>query len=821
MRVYLKNLIIPFLFFLSGSAGLIYEVIWKELLTNLLGSSTVAITIILASFMIGLATGSLIIGKKADNWNIEKTARFYIIIEILIALYALSLPTILENLEFFYIDLYTVLPTIMWSSIFLKSFFAMAMLFIPTFLMGTTLPLITKYLSATNENYSNNISLLYGLNTLGAILGTIIAGFYLLENFGISGATKFSATINIIVALCFLLIYKFYKTKSSEKINKKDKKTKLLKEKFDEFSVLLLISYMISGASSMFYQVSWTRSLSLIIGTSTYAFTIMLTTFLLGIAIGSIIFRYIPKTISKIKLYIFTQLLIALSVLITTPFMDDLPLYYLSLNEQFFNSWSDLHYIRFLLAGLIMIIPTISMGILFPIVCDILINRNKKMTDNVGKAYAYTSIGATLGAIISGLLVIPLIGIQNTIYTAIFLNIFAAFIILLQSKEFNKKLKAIFIFSPLLIFSFALYKKDTWNPKIMSSGVYVYKDNYFSVSNRLSNMNFSNNEIWKSAMNNYQLLYYQDGITDSVSVMKNMDGVISLMVNGKVDASAKSEHDIATQLMIGQLPLLLHKNPKDIFLVGYASGITAGSILTHPVKSLDTAEISTSIVEASKLFNKYNYNPLNDKRMNLQIKDARHMLMVSNKKYDVIVSQPSNPWIKGQSSLFSFDWYKIVKEHLKDDGLFMQWIPAYHISERNLKIIINTLDKSFPNLTLWSSSVPGDLIILASNNKNFSIPYEVVKEKFKIESVKSVFDRINLNTETLFRDIFLKGDKEIKEYLYKKDKNLPINTDDKLITEYTAPKNMINSSSVEVFIKSDSLDINEDTLERIIKDLPR
>lgn len=770
--------------------------------------------------MIGLALGSLIIGKKADNWNIKKIGFFYFFIEISIGIYALLLPHFITNLEILYINLFEQISLSFFMSIVLKSTLAMILLIIPTFLMGTTLPLITKYLSQTIDEYSKNISLLYGLNTFGAIIGTLIAGFYLLENYGISGATYFSATLNFIVAICFAIVFKLISPEDLNIIKQKKSKEKSSNKTFDEFSALLLISYSISGVASMFYQVSWTRSLSLIIGTSTYAFTTMLATFLLGITIGSLFYRYIPHKISRVNLYLFFQFLIVVSVLIGTSFIDDLPFYYLSLNEMFFQNWNDLHYIRFLLAAIIMLIPTISLGILFPIVCDILISKNKKMTHTVGKTYAYTSLGATVGAILAGLVVIPLIGIQNTIYVGAFLNLFAFIIVLLQFNEITKQKKFSFFGLSIIFYISSVAIIDKWNPKVMSSGVYVYTDNYFNVSNNLSDVNLSKRQIWNLAMNNYDLMYYKDGMTDTVAVMKNMHGVISLMVNGKVDASAKSEHDVATQVMIGQLPLLLHKNPKDVFLVGYASGITAGSILTHNIKNLDTAEISSSIVEASKLFNKYNFDPLNDERTNLYIKDARQTLMISNKKYDVIVSQPSNPWIKGQSSLFSYDWYKIVNEHLNDDGVFMQWLPAYHMSEKNLKVIINTVYKSFQTTTLWSSSIAGDLIILASKNKNFNISYDEIKAKFENEKVSKLIEKIGLNKDTLFRDLFLKSNKEIEDYLKDVDKKLPINTDDKLITEYTAPKSMVKNNYVDIFIKPDLLDVNEDSLKKIISDLP-
>lgn len=518
-----------------------------------------------------------------------------------------------------------------------------------------------------------------------------------------------------------------------------------------------------------------------------------------------------------------------ISVLISTIYFDRLPLYYLYIRDLFFKDWSDLNYIRFVLAGPIIIIPTLCMGILFPIVCDLLAKENKNMSQIVGKTYALNSIGAMIGSICAGLFVIPTIGLQYTIYVGCFLTLFAGLIVLLQSNEFIIKIKILISVLSIALFLLFIFNINSWSSKIMSSGVHSYANNYYNVSKRYEEAsekknNFDNInkfEIWEQAMNNYDLLYYKDGLVDSVAVMKDYQGIISLMANGKVDASAKGERDVSTQIMIGQLPMILHPNPKNVFLVGYASRITAGSILTHPITKLDAAEISPSIVEASKLFNEFNNNPLEDKRMNLKIADAKHTLMTSKENYNVIISQPSNPWIKGQSSLFALEWYKIVENHLTKDGLFMQWLPTYNISENNLKIIINTLSIVFPNVTLWSTGSTGDLILLASKNKDFKISYNDVIKKTNYPKVKEQLEKINLDAETLLKDLFLKNNNEIQLYLNKNKQGvLKINSDDLLITEYTAPKDMVSNRLVNLVDTSEDAISKDIQLRKIVSDLP-
>lgn len=828
------TIIIPILFFISGWAGLIYEIIWTELLTNLLGSSSVAVSIILTAFMGGLALGSLLLGKFADNWSDQKIIKIYVFIEIGIGVYAILFPFIVTGVENLYIQILKLFPQEIWFNVFTKSLFSIVILVFPTLLMGGTLPLITRVLSRNWENYSKNVSQLYGLNTLGAIFGTLLAGFYLLEQYGISGASMFAASINFLVAFLFFVLLRFGKDKLDdlrfeekvEQPKKQKKKANNNTNSLDEFTKLLLISYFISGAAAMFYQVAWTRSLALVLGTSTYAFTVMLATFLLGIALGSLLFRYIPKTISKVSVYISVQSFIVLSVLIFSTQFDDLPLYYLSFVNQYVAAWEDIHIIRFVLASMIMLLPTIAMGILFPVVCELISNHSKKMSHVVGKTYATNAFGAMIGALLAGLFVVPIIGLQYTIYLGAFLNLFAMIIVLLQTDTLKTNVKLIYSFISLLLFTAFVTLMNTWSPKVMSSGVYVYAQNYFYVKEKFDhfakkhNMEFDEKNIWLNSMNNYDLMYYKDGQVDTVAVMKNQEGVISLMVNGKVDASAKGDNDVATQIMIGQLPLLLQKDPKNIFMVGYASGITAGSILTHKsVEKLIAAEISPSVVEASRLFSKYNNNALEDPRLDLRIKDARHTLMVSDEKFDVIVSQPSNPWIKGQSALFSYDWYRIVNEHLEDDGIFMQWLPAYSISEDNLKIILNTLDKSFKTLTLWTSTSPGDLIILATKTDSFVSSNKRLLERMEQPLVKQQLQKIGLYKSDILKELFLKSNKEIQAYLQEGEKTQLINTDDKLITEYTTPKNMMNKKYITLFSKPKYLVGDENSLQKLIPDI--
>ena len=259
--------------------------------------------------------------------------------------------------------------------------------------------------------------------------------------------------------------------------------------------------------------------------------------------------------------------------------------------------------------------------------------------------------------------------------------------------------------------------------------------------------------------------------------------------------------DMRTQTIIGQLPLLFHNNPEEVLIVGLGSGITAGSVLTHNVKIVDCAEISPAVIEAATFFANANHNALKDKRLRIIPQDARNMLLTSKKEYDVIISQPSNPWIRGESSLFSMEWYSLVNKHMNKGGLFLQWVPSYLMDETDLKIIFHTVRSVFPNLTLWSSGSAGDLILVARKGLPLRLDYNLISQKIKHEKIRQDIIRTGLNPMLLPFRLFVMNEKKLSIYLYGSLKQpLSKNTDDRLITEFSAPKWIAINHNVDRFL---------------------
>jgi spermidine synthase len=322
------------------------------------------------------------------------------------------------------------------------------------------------------------------------------------------------------------------------------------------------------------------------------------------------------------------------------------------------------------------------------------------------------------------------------------------------------------------------------------------------------------------AMKQYMLLYYNAGPCATVSVMERNDGIRFLTVDGKTDASSNYQHDMKTQVLLGQLPLLYHPEPDRVFVVGLGSGVTVGSILTHTVRTVDCAEISNSVIEAAQYFSEVNHHALEDKRLRIIPRDARNALMTYDKDYDVIISQPSNPWISGQSSLFSYEWYKIVADRLSEGGIFSQWIPAYHMSKQDVKIIIHTLRSVFPHVTAWTSGSAGELILIAKKGEKLEVPYDKFLARAKEVRVQNDIERLGYNVEMLPFWTFVMNEGDISTYLYANhDAPIRLNTDNLLLTEFSTPKQMAAEHMVERFSESDRLHGEMDALMKILVDV--
>lgn len=782
---YLKRhtLFIGFFLFLSGMCSLIYQIIWTRSLSLIFGHTTFAISAVITAFMGGLALGSHYIGKWADGEDKikpflrkhgnEDLFLAYGILETVIGLYCLLTPVLFRGVEAIYLN-FTGLGFYPLSLI--RFILCLIILIIPTFCMGGTLPVISKLLIKKKADISKGLGFLYFINTIGASFGALVAGFFLIRLWGINLTLTFAVITNIAIGILVYAVNKKISLNLEPDVPQKEpKEKKQTQEKTKPYTLLLIIIFAFTGFASMIFELAWTRALALTLGSSTYAFSAMLTTFLLGIAVGSKLFENQSKRrdfkIMNLGVILFC---IGLFSLITTIILGYAPLFILKLAPLFSNSYFYVLMTDFLICFCIMIIPTILMGFAFPLAGKLYAEKIENLGKNIGDIYAVNTLGCILGSFLTGFILIPFWGVQNCLRLAILINFCAGIIILYKFIEKNKTKYAIMAISGMTAVIFVFFM-PAWNPAIMSSGAFLYWNNY--IKNPIPNI-----QNYFEERREKNLLFYKDGISSTVSVYKyENDNSISLQVNGKADASTII--DLPTQLLSAYIPLLYHNNPKDILVIGLGSGITAGAVVTFPeVNHVKCIEIEPAVIEANKFFSKFNRDVIKNPKFEVKIGDGRNAVLSSNSKYDIIISEPSSPWVSGVGYLFTEDFYRIALKKLNDGGIFCQWFYFYSMSPEDFKMVVSTFYKVFPKGDIWVGT-EADIIMLGSNS-DLKFNYQRFTDCYnKIPDFKKDLDSIKIVEPDILFTHYITEKSLIEPIL----KNNRINTDNLPILEFSAP----------------------------------
>ncbi len=759
---------ILFLFFFSGASALVYEVVWGRMLTLVFGGTSFAISTVLAAFMGGLALGSYLFGRLIDKRG--HPLLVYGLLEAGIGVWALLIPWLLGLLDSAYGFLYRELDPSFYTLSLLRFALTFLIILVPTTMMGGTLPVLMRLLTATGALVGRTSALLYFANTFGAVAGTFIAGFALIPSLGLRGTTHLAVLINFMVtalAVYYAMKIPFVDTsKRPEGRAAPAPGASRLAGSAARRAVLFV--YALSGLTALAYEVAWTRVLVSIIGTTTYAFTTMLTTFLLGLALGSLLFSRLADRFTSVRPLALVQLLIAFLALATIPLLGAMPGMFLKLQGSMGEGWWGSVGLRFILCLLAMLPPTVFLGGTFPVVAKLYAGDARGIGTNIGRMYAFNTIGAILGSFLAGFVAIPLIGQQNTILTAVAINALAALALLAIRGAPRRRAAIAAGCACCLALTAAVPRLGFWDKKIMSSGVYLYGSSYESISHL------------KDIMKNARLLYFNEDKDATVSVWQ--EGSTKYMrINGKTEASTGS--DMLTQRMVGSLPLLFHPAPREALLIGLASGVTAGSMLRHPIERLECVEIVRGMDRAAELFSRENYDCLNDPRLELIEGDGRNHLLLTNETYDVIVSQGSNPWVSGCVNLFTVEFFNLARSHLNPGGVMGQWVQIYSMTADDFMLVLNTFHEVFPYVTVWQAS-EGDIVLIGSESE-MPHDYATLKETMTRPRVYSDLESVGLERLRGLFSCFLMDTEALESYLSSFGRRV---TDDDPSLEFTMPQ---------------------------------
>lgn len=724
------------LLFVSGLCGLVYEVLWLRYLTLLVGSTTAACAVVLSVFMGGLAVGNLVIGHLADKCT--NRLRLYGSLELLIALVCVTFPLVWRFASWLYSE-----GAIMWADApvavsALRLALSGLIVFFPTFLMGGTLPVLARHLAGSAAEVRRRVALLYYANSLGAVAGCLLAGFVLIRALGMAMTNTVAAVTNALVGMTALILARRTQPQAAQGLAPLSHTPAPDEPPVGNHSTrpwaagIALMGIGLSGFAAMTYEVVWTRLFTIVLGTTTYAFTLMLAAFITGIAFGSqLISRRSVRSDSQ-TLFGLCELGICCSVLMAMPIYPWLPYAFMRISDVVGRTQVGFVLYQFLTFGfsfLIMFVPTTLFGMTLPLVSDLVARRPESVGRRVGTVFAFNTAGALLGALAAGLLLIPWIGLRHTIELGIVINGAVGAVVLFAPGP-KRTLRAHLCAAAALTLMMMLYFVfvPDWDRQLMTAGV-----------GRFARRKTPAYADYVRGIDAASCLFYREGREATVSVESAL-GAKTLLINGKPDASTIA--DMPTQILLAHVPLLLAPDARRVLIVGVGSGITVGSALTHPVEHVDAVEISAAVIDAAHYFSPENRDFWKDERLELHVTDATTFVNTAPRGYDVIISEPSNPWVAGMSDLFSVEFFQSCREALANDGLMAQWFHGYAMDMRSFRMIVRTFARCFPYVSIWETA-EGDFVLIGSAHAR-DLDFQAMRDRVSVAEVQVDLKRIDI-----------------------------------------------------------------------------
>ncbi|MBN1918494.1 MAG: fused MFS/spermidine synthase [Verrucomicrobia bacterium] len=671
-----QRLVVLVLFFASGFAALVYEVVWSRLLHQALGATVYAVSAVLAAFMGGMAVGAFVIGRWVDRRR--DPLRVFALLELGVLACVAAVPYVLSGL---FGPLYGAMfralgagHVLLLPTRFMVGAFVVA---VPAALMGGTLPVMARLL-VRRSGIGITVSALYTVNTLGAVLGSFMAGFVMLPAVGLANTTRFAAAVTLAVAaVAFMLSGVVQRREPFDEAALSGPGNDVAQAPFLSAGQqrLVLVLFGVSGFTALAYEVVWTRLLVFFVQNSTYAFSMMLTVYLLGIALGSALHNVLIRgTRCPARWFFRLELLLALAVaygLLVAPAVRHVTA---RIESAPFAAGALTAFLR---AAALMLVPTVLLGMIFPVVTALVVDVPRRTGGSVGRAYFANTVGAVLGSILAAFLLVPALGVRVSLVVLACINVLIALGLVASQRRLDP------------------------GGRRGASGAWLAVAIVLLVV-----------PVWRSSRSfrtlfladpDATLAYLDEGVGGTVTV-EQYPSHKTISIDGTNVAGTNLAFE-TTQKLQAHLALLIHPAPKDVLQIGFGSGGTAYSASLHPVERIDCIELMPAIVTAASQFDEANHGVLRDPRVHVAIEDARAVMRHSRQLYDVILSDSTHPIFAGNGALYTVEYFRDCAARLKPGGVFSTWLPVHNLRFEDYTAILRSLRTAFPYVYVWHTAV--------------------------------------------------------------------------------------------------------------------
>ena len=767
---------LPFLatlvfFFGSGASGLLYQVVWTRQFVLLFGAAAYAVSTVLSVFFLGLGAGSLWGGRLADRTR--RPLYVYGLFELLIGLWALLLLVLLHRGESVVVAVLSAFAASRPASVALRALLALVFLIVPVTLMGATLPLLAKFVTRESRVRALRIGALYSINTLGAVTGCALTGFFLIARLGYTRTTLFGVAVNVAIGAGAMA----FGRKCVESDDTDAAVEPLLPRRTPEPSpsasaAILLTAFGVSGFCALALEVLWTRLLVMVFLGTTYAFTTMLTTLLCGIAAGSAAAAVLAdRRWNPTLLFGVVEMFLGAACLAMLPKFAELPERFHQLQVELGYDWGRLVRAKFLLSATVLFLPTFLSGMTFPLVVKAFAAGRARLGHDVGALYSANTFGGVLGALAGGFIFIPWLGTHRGIVLLAWTLFAAGALVVVATPLRERVLRLAVPLGGAVLMAWACVRWAPGNVCQALNAGYVPRTD--------------------------AVKFYREGVEATVLVSEPKDARPgsdrTLWINA-VQATASIEKGVKMNRLQGVLPMLFNRDPRRVLFMCLGSGITAGTLSLWDFQRIDAVEISRDVLEAAPQFAADNFDVARNPKVRFIVDDGRNFLLTTANQYDVITFEPMPLALAGVSTFYTREYYELCLRRLTSGGLVSQWVPLHSLSTEVVQSLTYTFTQVFPEYCAWF--VNADLFLIGSNQP-LRIDYARARERLARPAIAEALADAGLRDVDEVLTAFFMGKAHLDAYVRGGALVVPSEstrrgatcmTDDRPWAEFLAPK---------------------------------